>query len=129
MNGIIRWNPGWDPFHEDVLVPAMNVYEEQNTIIVETPLPGIDPKEVQVNIERGVLTVQGETKKEHEIDDKNYYRKEIRSGSFFRQVALPGAIKEDGVMAEFDNGILRIRAPKAGPKTGKKIEIKIINKK
>lgn len=144
MNGLTRWNPGWDPFQEmeemmnrlpvgfnrggelhKGFVPAMNVYEENNAIIIETPLAGIDPKDVSVSVEKGVLTVQGETKKEHEVDDKNYYRKEIRSGSFFRQVALPSAVNEEEVSAEFDQGMLKIRAPKAGPKAGKKIEVKI----
>ena len=144
MSQITRWNPGWDPFQEmeemmnrfpaqfnrsgelsKGFAPAMNVYEENDDIIVETPLAGIDPKDVNVNVEKGVLTVQGETKKEHEVDDKNYYRKEIRSGSFFRQVSLPSAVREEEVSAEFENGMLKIRAPKAEPKAGKKIEVKI----
>ncbi len=144
MNGLTRWNPSWDPFQEmeemmnripgtynrggelsKGFVPAMNVYEENGDIIIETPLAGIHPKDVFVTVEKGVLTVQGETKKEHEVDDKNYYRKEIRSGSFFRQVALPSAVSEDGVTAEFENGMLKIRAPKAEPKAGKKIDVVI----
>lgn len=144
MSQLTRWNPGWDPFQEmeemmnrlptgfnrggelgKGFVPAMNVYEEDDAIVVETPLAGIDPKDVNVSVEKGVLTVQGETKKEHEVDDKNYYRKEIRSGSFFRQVALPSAVNEEDVSAEFDQGMLKIRAPKAEPKAGKKIDVKI----
>lgn len=107
-------------------VPAMNVYEENGAIMIETPLAGINPKDVSVSVEKGVLTVQGETKKEHEVDDKNYYRKEIRSGSFFRQFALPSAVNEEEVSAEFENGMLKIRAPKVEPKAGKKIDVKII---
>lgn len=130
---LIRYSPNWDPFQkmEEMIsahkgfVPAMDVYETKDAIVIEAPLAGIDPKDVSVSVEKGVLTLQGETKKEHEVDDKNYYRKEIRSGSFFRQIALPGAVREDGVSAEFENGVLKITCPKSAPTTAKKIDVKI----
>lgn len=77
---------------------------------------------------RGVLTVKGATKKEHEVDEKNYYRKELRSGSFFRQIALPVAVKEDAVKAEFEDGVLKITCPKAASTPVKKVAVKIIKK-
>lgn len=109
-------------------VPAMDVYETKDAVMVETPLAGVDVKDVEVSVEKGVLTVQGQSKKEHEVDEKNYYRKEIRSGSFFRQVALPAPVKEDRVSAEFENGILKITCPKAAPTQVKKIAVKVIKK-
>lgn len=143
MNGLTRWNPNWDSFEEMEemmnrlpsafsrgtggrgFVPAMNVYEDDDAIVIEAPLAGISPKDVHVSVESGILTVQGETKKEHEVEDKNYYRKEIRSGTFFRQVALPSAVNEEGVTAEFENGMLKIRAPKIAQKAGRKIDVHI----
>ena len=143
---IIRYNP-WDPFEgmeemfnrlpatrnmgqmQKAFVPAMDVYEEKNAVVVETPLAGVNPEDVEVSVEKGVLTVKGESKKEHEVDDKNYYRKEVRSGSFFRQVALPSAVKEDSVKAEFEDGVLKIVCPKAAEKKAKKIDVKIVKKK
>ena len=83
---IVRWSPMWDPFEEmDAMmnrlpavsgsgkgfVPAMDVYETKDAVIVEAPLAGIDPKDVKVTVENGVLTLQGESKKEHEVDEKN----------------------------------------------------------
>jgi len=143
---MIRWTPSWDPFQEmeemmrhlpslsgdasvrKGFVPAMDVYEDKNAVIVETQLPGVGPEHVQVSVEKGVLTVQGQQQKEHEVDEKNYYRKEVRSGSFFRQVALPVPVKEDDVSAEFENGILKITCPKAQPAQVKKVNIKVIKK-
>lgn len=125
----------WDPFAEMEemmrrfpsrgFVPAMDVYETKEAVMVETPLAGVDAKDVEVSVEKGVLTIQGESKKEHEVDDKNYYRKEIRSGSFFRQVALPAPVKEDKVTAEFENGVLKITCPKAAPTAAKKVAVQI----
>lgn len=143
---MIRWTPSWDPFQEmeemmrnlpsvsgdtsmrKGFVPAMDVYEDKNAVIVETQLPGVAPEHVQVSVEKGVLTVQGQQQKEHEVEEKNYYRKEVRSGSFFRQVALPVPVKEDDVSAEFENGVLKITCPKAQPAQVKKVNIKVIKK-
>jgi len=109
-------------------MPAMDMYEEKDSIVVKTPLAGINPDNVQVSVEKGVVTIQGESKKEHEVDDKNYYRKEIRGGSFFRQVVLPTAVKEKDVKAEFEDGVLKITCPKKEEEKAKQINVKIIKK-
>jgi len=143
---IIRWAPMWDPFEEmeeamgrlpqmanmgqmqKAFVPAMDVYQTDKAVMVETPLAGVRPEEVEVTVEKGVLTVKGESKKEHEVDEKNYYRKEVRSGSFFRQLALPVPVMEDKVAAEFADGVLKITCPKAQPTVAKKIAVKVTKK-
>jgi len=79
-------------------------------------------------VEKGVLTIEGESQREHEIDEKNYYRKEVRGGSFFRQVSLPVAVKEDDVSAEFTDGVLKITCPKAEEKKKNKVSVKVIKK-
>lgn len=109
-------------------VPAMDVYETEKAVVIETALPGINPDEVKVSVEKGVLTVTGESKKEHEVDDKNYYRKEMRSGSFFRQVALPAPVLEDKVDAVFEDGLLKITCPKAEQTAAKKVNVRIVKK-
>ena len=134
----------WDPFQEmeemiknlpslpsqnfKGFVPAIDVYETDKAVVVETALSGINPDNVKVSVEKGVLTLQGESKKESEVDEKNYYRKEIRSGSFFRQVALPAKVVEDKVAAEFKDGVLKVSCPKSLPAKIKKVEVKVIKK-
>ena len=141
---IIRYNPMWDPFAEmeeamsrfpslqsqsmKAFVPAMDVYETERAVVVESPLAGVSPEDVKITVEKGVLTVQGQHKKEHEVDDKNYYRKEVRSGAFFRQVALPAPVVEDKVSAEFEDGILKITCPKAKEVASKQVNIKVKKK-
>lgn len=139
---LIRWSPMWDPFAEmdeafsrlpalvgpsqlKAFVPAVNMYETAKAVIVETPLAGVDPKDVEVSVDKGVLTVKGQTKKEHEVEEKNFYRKEVRSGSFYREVALPTHVQEDKVTAEFENGMLKITAPKAQPTPTKKVSVRV----
>lgn len=109
-------------------VPALDMYETEKAVVVEFPLAGMKPEDVDVSVEKGVLTVKGESKKEHEVDEKNYYRKEIRSGAFYREVALPAPVLEDKVSAEFQDGVLKITAPKAQPAQTKKIAVKVVKK-
>lgn len=138
---LIRWSPMWDPFAEmdevmnrlpavnqpmRAFVPAMNMYENDQGIVVETALPGINPENVKVSVEKGVLVVQGASSKEHEVEEKNYYRKEVRSGAFYREVALPAPVAEDAVEATFEDGMLKIVCPKAEPVKSKKVEVKIV---
>src|SRR3989339_2556 len=140
---IIRYSPQWDPFAEmddafsrlpalnqsmRAFMPAMDVYETDSAVVAETSLAGVNPEDVKVSVEKGVLTLQGESKKEHEVDDKNYYRKEVRSGSFFRQVALPAPVVEDKVSAEFDDGVLKITCPKAPASASKQVNVKVVKK-
>ena len=108
------------------MVPALDVYEKDGNVVMESPLPGIDPKNVKVEIHDGVLSLSGEEKAESEVDEKNYYRKELRHGSFYRSVRLPAEVLEDKIEASFKNGILKITAPKAKEKEEKKaIQIKV----
>ncbi|MCX6780184.1 MAG: Hsp20/alpha crystallin family protein [Candidatus Magasanikbacteria bacterium] len=141
---LIRWSPMWDPFDENneafnrlpavnsamkAFTPAVDIYETDKSVVVETPLAGFSPEDVKVSVEKGVLTLQGEHHKEHEIEEKNYHRKEVRSGSFFRQIALPTEVSEDKVEATFEDGILKIECPKLQLSETKKVEIKITKKK
>lgn len=136
---IIKWNPMLDPFEEmdkfmdrSVLpgfMPAMDVYETKKDVVVKTPLVGVDPKDVEISIENDILTIKGEAKKESEVDEKNYYRKEISSGSFFRAVALPAHVLSDKAKAESQEGMLTITIPKAPGAKSKIVKVKITEKK
>lgn len=138
---LIKWTPFpfVDSFEEmekmmewptvgHAFTPAMDVYEDKDDVVVETPLAGIDPEKVDISIENGVLTVKGESEKKSEVEDKNYYRKEIRSGSFYRAVSLPTKVDGDKAEATYDKGVLTIRVPKAPEVKPRTIAIKTIKK-
>jgi HSP20 family protein len=107
--------------------PAVDMYEDKDNIVIETQLGGIDPEKVDISIENNVLTIKGESEKKSEVDDKNYYRKEIRRGAFYRSIPLPTKVDGEAASAVNEDGVLKITVPKASevkPKT-----IKIQNKK
>jgi len=107
--------------------PAVDMYEDKDNIIVETQLAGINPDDVSISIEDNTLCIKGESEKKSEVDEKNYYRKEIRRGSFYRSIPLPTKVSGDDAKAVAEGGVLKITILKASevkPKT-----IKIENKK
>ncbi len=130
---LVRWTPlmpAWDEFDRFFdgasFVPALDVYQTKDAVVVETPLAGIDPEKVNISIENDVLTIEGSTEHKTEVDEKNYYRKEVRSGAFHRSVALPTSVDGTKAQATYEKGLLKIEIPKeerAKPKTVK-VEVK-----
>jgi HSP20 family protein len=103
--------------------PAVDMYEDKDNVVVETQLGGIDPDKVDIAIENNVLTIKGESEKKSEIDEKNYYRKEIRRGAFYRAIPLPTKVDGDKASAVSEGGILKITVPKASGGQPKTIKI------
>lgn len=93
--------------------PAMDVYQDGDNVIAKVSLPDIEPKNIEVSVENDVLTVSGETREKKEIKHEDYYRKEIREGSFSRSVVLPMKVKNEKVKASYEKGVLTITMPKA----------------
>jgi HSP20 family protein len=120
---------GFFPFTNHNFSPAIDVFQDSDDLIVETQLPGIDPKNVDIAIENDVLTISGETKEKKEKKYEDYYRKEIRQGSFSRSVILPVSVKGSEASADYEDGILQITLPKAEEAKPKKISVNIKEKK
>jgi len=82
---------------------------------VRAELPGIDPdKDVDITVENGVLTIEGERRHEEKTEEQNYHRFESSYGSFLRSVPLPKDVDADDIRASYENGILEVTVPKAG---------------
>lgn len=105
--------------------PLMDVYQKEDDVIVETPLTGIDPDKVNISIENDVLTVSGKAEEKKEVKKEDYYRREIRKGSFSRSVILPMNVKGSQAKASYEKGILKIVLPKAEEAKPKRIAIKV----
>jgi HSP20 family protein len=106
--------------------PPVDIYETENSIVLKTELPGIDPKDVDVRVEENRLYLKGERKFEKEVKEESYHRVERSYGSFARSFALPNPIDADKVAAEYKDGVLSLTLPKreeAKPKTIK-VEVK-----
>jgi HSP20 family protein len=94
-------------------VPAIDMYQTEDDVVVKATLPGMKADDVQINITGDVLSIKGEMKEKNETKEKNYHVREQRWGSFERSVMLPTSIVSDKAKAEFEDGILTITLPKA----------------
>ena len=110
-------NPAWS-------VPAVDMYQTDDEIVVKAALPGIKADEVQINVTGEVLTLKGETRQENETKEKSYHIREQRWGTFERSLVLPAEVVADKAKADFENGILTITLPKAEDVKPKSISIK-----
>jgi len=106
------------------MVPTMDVAETDKEIEITAELPGLEEKDVQINLSDNVLTVRGEKKAEKEQKDKNYRLVERSYGSFERSLELPEGVNPDAIKATIDKGVLKVVVPKPAPAQAKKIEVK-----
>lgn len=106
--------------------PSVDVRKDEKEVLVKAELPGMDEKDVEVVLADGVLTIRGEKKEEKEDKEGGYWRRELRYGSFNRDISLPEGLNMEKVDAKLKNGILTVSIPwLEAPKTkGKKITIK-----
>lgn len=105
-------------------LPRMDVAETDKAIEVTAELPGLEAKDVQLNLADNILTIRGEKKSEREEKQKDYHLVERSFGSFARSVQLPDGVKSEDVSAEIAKGVLKVTVKKPAPKQSKQIEIK-----
>lgn len=104
-------------------VPAVDIQEDDNAYRLTADLPGIDPRDVEVTMENGVLTISGERQQE-KTDAHDYRRVERHYGAFVRRFTLPTDADPDNITAEGKNGTLNIVVPKSEKAKPKRIEVK-----
>jgi HSP20 family protein len=104
---------------------ATDVYETDKEVVVEIQVPGFKKENIKISLQDGYLRVEGKYDESSEEKDKNYWRKEIRKGSFARTIPLPRDVETKGAKAKFENGILKIILTKTVPTEPAGEEIKI----
>ncbi len=105
-------------------LPAVDMYETENDVVVKMAVPGIKPEDVQISVTGDTLSVKGEIKENTDNKDKAYHIREQRWGSFERVLTLPTDVKSEKASAEFENGVLTITLPKAEEVKPKTISVK-----
>jgi HSP20 family protein len=105
-------------------MPSMDISETDKVIEITAELPGLEKKDVELNLAENLLTIRGEKKNEREEKNKDYHLVERSYGSFSRSVELPSGVKVEDITAEIANGVLKVTVPKPAPKQTKQIEIK-----
>jgi len=103
--------------------PSVDIFENENEVVVKAELPGMDPKSIDVRLENNVLTLKGERHFEKEAKEENYHRVEREYGSFSRAFSLPMAVREDRITAEYKDGVLKILLPKKEEMKPKTIKV------
>lgn len=106
------------------LMPSMDVTETDKEIEITAELPGLEEKDVQINVADNILTIRGEKKAEKEQKDKNYRLVERSYGAFERTLELPEGVNADAIKANISKGLLKVTVPKPAPTQAKKIEVK-----
>ena len=147
MSNLIRWEPAremmtlrdaMDRLFDDAFtrplrlydgggqmsMPAVDLYQTDNEVVVKAAIPGVKADEVQINVTGEVLTIKSEVKQKEEVKEKAYHIREQRWGAFERTIALPTDVVADKAKAEFENGILTITLPKAEEVKPRTITIK-----
>ena len=104
--------------------PAVDIYEDDQSIVLSADLPDMDEKNLDIHVKDGHLTLKGERKFENEEKKDNYHRVERSYGAFQRTFALPDTIDDENIKANYDKGVLKVTLPKlAKPKSARTIEI------
>ena len=106
-------------------LPAVDIYEKDNKIMVKAEIPGVKSEELNVSVDDDLLTISGEKKQENEVKEKDYYRLETAYGRVERTVRLPEAVKAEGAKATYKNGVLKIELCKSEEAKKKKINIEV----
>ena len=105
-------------------IPAVDLYEESDQVVVKAALPGLKAEDVQISVTADLLTLRGEFKPGPEPKGATYHLREYRYGSFERVLRLPTEVQTDKARADFENGILTVTLPKAEALKPRTISIK-----
>jgi HSP20 family protein len=106
---------------------SLDAYETQESLVIKAAIPGAKPDEVDVTITNNVLTINGESKNEDEVKEKNYLVRERRYGAFSRRLTLPKGLKTDGIEAAYGEGVLTLTIPKTEDAKPKTIRVNVNN--
>jgi len=144
MSSLMRWEPFVGPlslrgamqrllegaFVQPSLVSragmdvALDMYETDDAIVIKVAVPGVKPEDIQVTVTGETLTIKGETKREENVKEQSYVRRERNYGKFCRSITLPGNVIPDETKAEFEQGVLALTVPKTEEVKPKSIRIK-----
>jgi HSP20 family protein len=104
--------------------PALDISERKDAYLVTVEVPGVEPEDLDITMEDGLLTIKGERQFTSESSEQQFHRVERRYGAFRRSITLPAQVQADHIEATFDNGVLQIVVPKAEEAKPKRIQVR-----
>ena len=103
--------------------PAVDIREDQDRYVILADIPGVEPKDIEITMEQGVLTIKGERRTEARDEGNGYRRAERVHGTFYRRFSLPDSANPDGIAATGKDGVLEISIPKQEKLQPRRIEV------
>ena len=107
--------------------PAVDVFETENELVLKADLPGVEMKDIDIQLENGTLTLKGERAFKKETREGGYHRIERSYGSFARYFTLPDTLDTEAVQAEYKNGVLQVKLPKKEVAKPRQIKVQVTN--
>ena len=104
--------------------PALDISERKDAYLVTVELPGVEADDLEITLEDGLLTIQGERHFAHDSSEQQFHRVERRYGAFRRSITLPAHVTAEGIQASFEDGVLQILVPKAEEAKPKRIQVR-----
>jgi HSP20 family protein len=104
--------------------PALDISERKDAYLVTVELPGVQAEDLEITMEDGLLTIQGERHFAHDSSEQQFHRVERRYGAFRRSITLPAHVMAEQIQASFDNGVLQILVPKAEEAKPRRIQVR-----
>jgi HSP20 family protein len=105
--------------------PAVDIYETEHELVVKADLPEVDPQDLDIRVENNILTIRGERKFEHKVNEDNYLRVERSYGSFARSFTLANTVNPEAIKADYQNGVLTLGIPKREEAKPKQIKVNV----
>ncbi|MCB1609588.1 MAG: Hsp20/alpha crystallin family protein [Xanthomonadales bacterium] len=103
--------------------PRVDISEEPQRFVIHADIPGVDAKDIEIHMDKGVLTIRGERKQETKEEDSKFTRIERQHGVFYRRFALPDSADAEGITAKGKHGVLEIVIPKRPESTPRRISV------
>ena len=104
--------------------PAVDIKEDDKAFTLMADMPGVDPDDIEVTMDKGVLTIKGERQSEKKTEEENYKRVERQYGVFYRRFTLPDSANAEGIEAQSEHGVLKITIPKQEVAQSRRISVK-----
>jgi len=125
MDEMLRTSPFRRVDGEVAWAPALEVYEKDDQFFIKAEIPGMKKEDIKVTVTEDALSITGERKSESEVNEEQYYRREMSYGSFSRQLILPSTVDKSKIDAKYENGILELTLPKIPEPKPKQVEVKV----
>jgi HSP20 family protein len=108
----------------DTWYPSVDIHETDGCIVVQAELPGLKKEDIEIEVKKNILTLEGVRTEDAEIKEENYYRQERRFGKFRRSLTMPAEIRPEKVVATYKAGVLEIKIPKPEELKPKQVDIR-----